>query len=63
LSDPTDEEVEDPRLYEDLGGWDVVRTKMERLLEDYGFDNKPMQLVLFNDALDHATKIHRILRF
>jgi dynein heavy chain len=46
-----------------LGDWSVVRTKMERLLEDYGFDNKPMNLVLFNDALDHVTKIHRILRF
>jgi dynein heavy chain len=63
LSDPTDEEKEDPRLYEDLGGWDEVRVKMERMLEDYGFDNKPMALVLFNDALDHVTKIHRILRF
>lgn len=62
-SDPTDEEKEDPRLYEDLGSWDDVRTKMERMLEDYGFDNKPMQLVLFNDALDHVTKIHRIIRF
>jgi dynein heavy chain len=41
-SDPTDEEKEDPRLYEDLGTWDDVRTKMERMLEDYGFDNKPM---------------------
>lgn len=33
------------------------------MLEDYGFENKPMNLVLFNDALDHVTKIHRILRF
>jgi dynein heavy chain len=63
LSDPTDAETEDPRLYEDLGGWDRVREKMERMLEDYGFENKPMNLVLFNDALDHATKIHRIIRF
>jgi len=62
-SDPTDEEKEDPRLYEDLGDWSVVQTKMERMLEDYGFENKPMNLVLFNDALDHVTKIHRILRF
>jgi dynein heavy chain len=62
-SDPTDEEKEDPRLYEDLGGWDKVCSKMERMLEDYGFENKPMNLVLFNDALDHVTKIHRILRF
>ena len=63
FSDPTDAETEDPRLYEDLGGWDRVREKMERMLEDYGFENKPMNLVLFNDALDHATKIHRIIRF
>ena len=62
-SDPTDEEKEDPRLYEDLGSWKQVQTKMERMLEDYGFENKPMNLVLFNDALDHVTKIHRILRF
>lgn len=63
LSDPTDDEKEDPRLYEDLGGWAQVATKMEKMLEDYGFDNKPMNLVLFNDALDHLTKIHRIIRF
>ena len=36
---------------------------MNKLLEDYGFENKPMNLVLFNDALEHVTKIHRILRF
>ena len=36
---------------------------MNKLLEDYGFENKPMNLVLFNDALDHLTKIHRIIRF
>lgn len=63
LSDPSDEEKEDPRLYEDLGGWDVLTTKMDKILEDYNFDNKPMNLVLFNDALDHLTKIHRIMRF
>jgi dynein heavy chain len=33
------------------------------MLEDYGFDHKPMNLVLFNDALKHVTKIHRIIRF
>lgn len=33
------------------------------MLEDYGYENKPMPLVLFNDALDHLTKIHRIIRF
>lgn len=63
LSDPSEEETEDPRLYEDLGEWEQVSTKFDRLLEDYGLENKPMNLVLFNDALDHLTKIHRIIRF
>ena len=63
LADPTDDEAEDPRLYEDLKNYDQVRIKMNKLLEDYGFENKPMNLVLFNDALEHVTKIHRIIRF
>jgi len=63
LSDPLDEEREDPRLYQDIGGWSECAVKMERMLEDYGYNNKPMPLVLFNDALDHLTKIHRIIRF
>ena len=63
LSDPTDEDSEDPRLYEDLNDYDDVRKKMNKLLEDYGYENKPMNLVLFNDALEHVTKIHRIIRF
>lgn len=63
LSDPTDDEAEDPRLYEDLGEYGDVRKKMNKLLEDYGFEHKPMNLVLFNDALEHLTKIHRIIRF
>jgi dynein heavy chain len=64
LSDPAgDDDVEDPRLYEDLGDYDVLKKKMNKLLEDYGFENKPMNLVLFNDALEHVVKIHRIIRF
>lgn len=63
LSDPTDDEAEDPRLYEELGDYQDVKKKMDRLLEDYGYEHKPMNLVLFNDALEHVTKIHRILRF
>lgn len=36
---------------------------MDKMLEEYGYENKPMNLVLFNDALEHVTKIHRIIRF
>lgn len=63
LSQPTDAEVEDPRLYEDLGSMENLSTKMYKMLEEYGFEYKPMELVLFNDALEHVTKIHRIIRF
>lgn len=33
------------------------------MLEDYNFEYTPMALVLFTDALEHTTKIHRIIRF
>jgi dynein heavy chain len=63
MANPTDDEAEDPRLYEDMGDLDVIKVKLDKMLEDYGFENKPMNLVLFNDALEHTVKIQRILRF
>ena len=63
LADPIDDEGEDPKLYEDLGDFSKVRGKMEKMLEDYSYENKAMNLVLFDDALKHLTNIHRIIRF
>ena len=63
LADPTDDEAEDPRLYEDLGGYANVAKKMNKMLEDYNDEHKAMNLVLFNDALEHLAKIHRMIRF
>jgi len=63
LANPADDEAEDPRLYEDLGDFPAVKEKLAKLLEDYGYDHKPMPLVLFNDALAHVSRIHRIIRF
>jgi len=63
MANPTDDEAEDPRLYEDLADFENIKVKLDKMLEDYGYDHKAMSLVLFNDALDHVTKIHRILRF
>jgi len=62
LTDPL-EDSEDPRLYEDLGDYESVKDKMEKMLEAYNYEVKPMNLVLFNDALEHLTRIHRIIRF
>ena len=61
LADPSDPDAEDPRLYEDLGGYATVRDKMDKILEEYNFEYAPMNLVLFNEALEHCTKIHRII--
>lgn len=34
------------------------------MLEDYAYQgNQPMNLVLFNDAIDHLVRIHRIIWF
>lgn len=33
------------------------------MLEEYSYENKAMNLVLFNDAIEHCTRIHRIIRF
>jgi len=63
MADPSDPDVEDPRLYSDLGDYAKVREKMDKMLEDYNFEYSPMPLVLFTDALEHTTKIHRIIRF
>lgn len=55
----------DPRLYEDCRDYDNIRKKFEKMILDYNDDdkNKEMNLVLFNDALFHITKIYRIIRF
>lgn len=53
---------EDPQLYQDLGGYDRTRKVFEDVLENYNLDHKPMNLVLFESALDHLTRVYRIIR-
>eukprot|EP00927_Polykrikos_kofoidii_P034569 TRINITY_DN29308_c0_g1_i1.p1 TRINITY_DN29308_c0_g1~~TRINITY_DN29308_c0_g1_i1.p1 ORF type:complete len:3708 (-),score=892.28 TRINITY_DN29308_c0_g1_i1:94-10965(-) len=52
----------DPRVYEDLGSWSDVRPILDAVLSNYNADRTPMQLVLFDDALGHLIRVHRILR-
>lgn len=35
---------------------------MQEILEEYNEIKPKMKLVLFNDALEHLTRVHRILR-
>lgn len=53
---------EDPQLYQDLGDYVRTRKVFEEVLENYNLDHKPMNLVLFESALDHLTRIYRIIR-
>jgi len=55
-------ETEDVRLYRDLGGYDNIRKIFSEVLEVYNQENKPMTLVLFEQALEHLCRIHRIIR-
>ena len=56
------EDAEDPRLYKDLGDFNRIRRLFDDIMESYNIDKRPMNLVLFDMALDHLTRIHRIIR-
>lgn len=49
-------------MYEDLGSYDLMKPILEELLAEYNSKKKPMNLVFFDDAIEHLTRIHRILR-
>ena len=45
-----------------MGGYNEVREIFSTLLEEYGQQVKKMTLVLFEAALEHLCRIHRIIR-
>jgi hypothetical protein len=51
-----------PRLYQDMGNYSTIQKLFESLLIAYNVKHKPMQLVFFDDALEHLTRIIRTLR-
>ncbi|XP_025092040.1 dynein heavy chain 10, axonemal-like isoform X1 [Pomacea canaliculata] len=52
----------EPRLYEDLQDYEAVKSLFQEILEDYNENQVALTLVLFDDALEHLTRIHRVLR-
>lgn len=56
------QDVEDVRIYEDLKDYDALKPIFEEVLLNYNEKHTPpMNLVLFEDALDHLTRIMRII--
>lgn len=53
---------ESARLYEDLLDFTAVRSILSEILHEYNDKNNQMNLVLFEDALDHLTRVHRVIR-
>lgn len=54
--------AEDARLYKDVGNYESVKKIFSEVLELHNQESKPMTLVLFEQALEHLTRIHRIIR-
>ena len=55
-------QMSEPRLYQDLGTYEDIKPVVQEVLEEYNIKKKPMNLVFFDNALEHLTRIHRILR-
>ena len=56
------EDKEDVRLYQDLGTYKEIRVILDGVLEAYNLNHKAMTLVLFEMALEHLTRILRLIR-
>ncbi|XP_060146269.1 dynein axonemal heavy chain 2 isoform X4 [Globicephala melas] len=55
--------LREPKVYEDLTDLTVLRTAMETALNEYNLSPAvvPMQLVLFREAIEHITRIVRVI--
>ncbi|XP_010134250.1 PREDICTED: dynein heavy chain 10, axonemal, partial [Buceros rhinoceros silvestris] len=52
----------EPRIYEDVQDYDAAKAIFQEILEEYNEFNTKMNLVLFDDALEHLIHVHRIIR-
>ncbi|KAF7665535.1 hypothetical protein LDENG_00140280 [Lucifuga dentata] len=52
----------EPRVYEDIQDYDASKAMFQEILEEYNENKSSMNLVLFDDALEHLTRVHRIIR-
>uniref|UniRef100_A0A2K6FUH7 Dynein axonemal heavy chain 2 n=1 Tax=Propithecus coquereli TaxID=379532 RepID=A0A2K6FUH7_PROCO len=55
--------LREPKVYEDLTDLTVLKTAMETALNEYNLSPTvvPMQLVLFREAIEHITRIVRVI--
>lgn len=53
---------DEPRYYEDLLDYDAIYFLLREIADEYNERRGKLQLVLFEDALEHLTRIHRGIR-
>jgi dynein heavy chain, axonemal len=53
---------EEERLYEDLLDFTAVMHLFREIMDEYNERRGKLDLVLFDDCLDHLTRVHRVLR-
>ncbi|CAG5116362.1 unnamed protein product, partial [Candidula unifasciata] len=52
----------EPRIYEDMQDYEACKAIFQEILDDYNEVKRSMPLVLFDDAVEHLTRIQRVLR-
>ncbi|CAF3538826.1 unnamed protein product [Rotaria sordida] len=55
-------DVGEAKIYEDIQDYDAAKALFDEILQEYNEQNTRMSLVLFEDALEHLTRIHRVIR-
>jgi dynein heavy chain, axonemal len=53
---------EEERVYEDLLDYTAVMHLFREIMDEYNEIKGSMDLVMFDDCLDHLTRVHRVLR-
>uniref|UniRef100_A0A8C0ZLW2 AAA+ ATPase domain-containing protein n=1 Tax=Castor canadensis TaxID=51338 RepID=A0A8C0ZLW2_CASCN len=53
---------EETRVYEDIQDYEAAKALFQEILEEYNETNTKMNLVLFDDALEHLIHVHRTIR-
>ncbi|XP_036382121.1 dynein heavy chain 10, axonemal [Megalops cyprinoides] len=52
----------EPRVYEDIQDYEASHALFQEIMEEYNETKAHMNLVLFDDALEHLTRVHRVIR-
>ncbi|CAF1543013.1 unnamed protein product, partial [Adineta steineri] len=55
-------DVGEAQIYEDIVDYDAARPIFEEILQEYNEQFTRMNLVLFEDAIEHLTRIYRVIR-